>query len=1001
MKKFFSLLLLCVFSGIVFAGNTFEHQMNVNVKRFSIHRSGKGKKKSPIVPQKIDARVAGKYTVAQASSMATSLQWPFSTKLTAPGTLIVTLDDKSTGKISNINWKVNFNLPKRGNGSAGNQTVKYPADAKWKSRRLEITVPGNTTSMQFIVAPVGTNGAEWSFSNLKLAYAPDTIKIAKFTPQADIAPSKWQDIDRADCFFNRHTGLAAEVQTSAKVCYDDKNLYIGYICFEPDMSILKGKLTRRDSNLWEDDCIEVFFFDPVADVVKQFIVNPLNTQFDCERRQAQEGDPYRVKPWDGKWSSKVWKNSDSWEVLLTIPWQTLGFKTVPQHKVTLNIARERAADNGKYMWNCYQGSFGEVDKFAELDLQKGTLTRSRKVEKINYLPKRARKVYKEVLTDIKKDWKCDMSSGDFMLVYQPPAIKKKYNLQSWKSWQKKYLNYHGEAGILGPVYPWVMHKRNTDITLDEFYEIHKKTGLTFPAHIDPSPARAHKMGAMPTFYSPPGRIRVDSSDPAAIKSMCMSIDELAQKFAENPKLKEMISFLEGVDEPANLVAKMYSHTQNPEMKAYLDKLSEKIKTEYGFGKFALPDHYAPLTEDFSFERIAFWRWWNDRYAKHTKTVFEYAKEKLGLETFVLCRNNCGAIDEIDVALVADGKIVAGCDPYPTSAKSQLSMARAMYHTGFCTKLFRDLAPQATVVSYGQAFNYHGGAPTRAELREWVSQALKTGADYLRWYGGGALNQNPELFNEAFEISYQLQNSVPKLKLPSETVTGIYYSDYDRWGLGDRAAHAPYTVYSLLGEQNAMWFRFVSKHKMDLDGIKLLYIPRMRFTDPAITAKLVDYVRNGGTLVVLDPDFMTWNIDKTPVPEREQLIGTKLVKKNLTLPRLRYGRETLPLSKVTHLQLPENGSLHAYDFAGLPAGAKVLAEYADGKPAIIERAFGKGKVIFSAALAFGSSDAATAPQGWKKFTADLGKQAGEKDNQDIWFFELPEVKNKRFKIKYPY
>ncbi|MBO5722082.1 MAG: hypothetical protein J6S19_03100, partial [Lentisphaeria bacterium] len=639
--------------------------------------------------------------------------------------------------------------------------------------------------------------------------------------------------------------------------------------------------------------------------------------------------------------------------------------------------------------------------FAKLDFSKNELVRSRTVEKINYLPQRARKVYKEVLTDIKKEWKCDMSSSDFMLVYQPPAIRKKYNLDSWKNWQKSYLKELARAKILGPVYPWVLHQRNTKLTLDDFYQLHLETGFTMPAHIDPQHARALKMGAKPAEFSPPKRAWVDPGDPALVKSLCMSIDDMAEKFQKEPKLKKLISFLEGIDEPTNRVESLYSIKRNTLYTDFLNKFSEKLKQDYGFGKFGLYDAFAQRDEDFAFKRIAFWRWWNDRYAHHTRTVSQYAKEKLGLQTFVLCRNNCGSIDDTDVALVADGDMVAGCDPYPTSAKASFGMARALYHTGFCTKLFRDLAPKATVVSYGQAFNYHGGAPSRADLREWVNQALKNGADYLRWYGGGALLQNPELFNEAFDISYQLQTSVPKLALPTETKTAIFYSDYDRWGLNDRPSHAPYAIYTLLGEHNAMWFRFISKHKMDLSGIKLLYIPRMRFTDRATTAKIVKFVRDGGTLAVLDPDFLMWNIDKTPVPEREQLIGTKLVKKNLTLPRLLYDKEVLPLSKVAFLELPESGRLHGYDFAQLPAGAKVLATYADGKPAIIERAFGKGKVIFSAALAFGSSDVATAPQGWKKFTANLAKQVGEKTKLDIWFFDLPEVKNKRFKIKYPY
>ena len=77
---------------------------------------------------------------------------------------------------------------------------------------------------------------------------------------------------------------------------------------------------------------------------------------------------------------------------------------------------------------------------------------------------------------------------------------------------------------------------------------------------------------------------------------------------------------------------------------------------------------------------------------------------------------------------------------------------------------------------------------------------------------------------------------------------------------------------------------------------------------------------------------------------------------------------------------------------------MLAKYNDGKPAIIERAVGKGKVIFSAVLPFGTSEAALAPVGWKQFMADRAKAVGEKMNLPIWDFVLPEVTQDKFNVK---
>jgi beta-galactosidase GanA len=268
---------------------------------------------------------------------------------------------------------------------------------------------------------------------------------------------------------------------------------------------------------------------------------------------------------------------------------------------------------------------------------------------------------------------------------------------------------------------------------------------------------------------------------------------------------------------------------------------------------------------------------------------------------------------------------------------------------------------------------------------------------LQWYSASALTSNNEVYNESLEISRFVRN-LPKVKRPTETKTAIFYSDYDRWALLDRPLHAAYSIYSILGEHNGNWFRFVSKNTWQMDGIKLLYIPRMRFTDPDLTAKVKDFVKNGGTAVIFDPDFMLNNIDGSAVPERAEFIGTALKKKSNADMKLTYNKSSLALSKLAHVDLPEIGTIYAYDFAKLPAGAKVLASYGDGKPAIIERAFGKGKVIFSAVMPFGTSAQAIEPGAWKTFFADQAKKIGEKTNLDIWFFELPEVKNKHFNIK---
>ena len=923
-------------------------------------------------------------------------KWPF-TKADSPGTLMVTLAGKITGEVDKINMTVNYNKPNKGNGSAGREIKSFEVKPGDFIKTTEFSIVPDTGGMQYIFGMSGSNDSRLDLFRLTVEYAPDHVKLVKATPNMNVMPSRWTKVPRLDCFFNSANGTAAAVRTYVRVAYDEKNLYVGFVASDPEMNLLKTDVKKQDGPVWEDDCVELFFFDTEHDIVKQFILTPINTKFDCERRQAQAGDPYKTKPWDGKWTSKAWKTKDKWEAAMCIPWTTLGLNGIPTQPMKINFARERFANKERSHWNCYQGGFDEVNNYAQLDFQKNEIIRNRKVERVNYLPKRARKEFKKLLTNEPNNWGGWNWSSEFYLVYQQPSVKARHTLESIIPHQKKMLQAYGEAGIAGPGMPHIMMARNTKLKRADFLEAHKKYGTRFPYVSRLNDSTARKNGAEPYVSLRPGRVSVDPGHPASIAVAKGMIDSIAADLAKEPELKPLVAFIHGIDEPTNAITYIYSKNRNPDQAQIIDKYSDIVKKSTGFGKYGISDAFGKPGKDAMFERIAFWRWWNNNFANYVQTLSKYKAEKLpGYDYMLYNRNTCSGTDTIDVSL-CDGNHVVSCDPYPTSTKAYFGMGRALYHTGFSVKILRDLSPKASVSIYAQSFNYNGGTPVRAELREWASQAIKNGADKLQWYSANALTSNNEVYNESLEISRFVRN-MPKVKLPTETKTAIFYSDYDRWALLDRPLHAAYSIYSILGEHNGNWFRFVSKNTWQMDGIKLLYIPRMRFTDPDLTAKVKDFVKNGGTAVIFDPDFMLNNIDGSAVPERAEFIGTALKKKSNADMKLTYNKSSLALSKLAHVDLPEIGTIYAYDFAKLPAGAKVLASYGDGKPAIIERAFGKGKVIFSAVMPFGTSTQAIEPGAWKNFFADQAKLVGEKGNLDIWFFELPEVKNKHFNIK---
>lgn len=924
----------------------------------------------------------------------------------APGTLIFSWRADYPENVDKNTVSMNFNLPKGPNGSAGKASFAVKSEKGMRDYSQAFTVPYDTAAAQYVLSFQANDAV--NVEKIIVEYAPDHIKTASFTPDPNMPPTQWR-VQQGDCFFDPASLKVATVRTAVKLSWDKENLYIGFIADEPDMRNISQKVTRRDGPLWNDDCVEFFFYDPRRDVAKQFIVNPANTQFDCERRQAQPGDPYKDHPWDGKWQSRIWKMSNRWQAAMVIPWKTLGFDTVPSYPVRVNFARERFQGGMLSHWNCYSGSFAEVENFAVLDFKSGSIQRSRKAAKISYTPARSRKVFDGLVKKEPYHWGGWSWSIEFNYNAHEPAVRKKYTLEQFADYQKMLLENWSKAQISSVRLDLLLNSKTpqTILPFEFFAELTAKHDLRYPYIYGTNSTMLAKQGVMPSIPANipglPGRKHID---PALPESADYVINDrfplIARQLKERPELRNMIAYLQGFDEPCNHIRLLYSRTRNAEQKAWLDEFEKRLKNDTGFGKFGLHDDYGKVNDDDAFRRIAFWRWWNRNFAQYTKRIKAAADKMLpGIPLQVFNRNSCAANDQIDIALCGNDDFIISCDPYPTSARAQFGMGRALYHTGFSVKILRDLAPKAKIAMFGQCFNYWQGVPTRSEVTEWTSQALKNGLQQLRWYGSGVITRNKDLNSEVYNAMLEIQQTVSKfqpLELPQETHTAIYYSDYDRWGLDERPTHAAYTVYALLAEHINCNFRFVSRNNLNLDNIRLLYIPRMRFTDPELTARIMEFVKNGGTAVIFDPDFMKFNIDGSSVPERKILLGTELIKKTVPGNYLICGRNKLSLSKVKHAKSPENETLHAFDLAALPAGAKVLAYYQDKKPALVERAFGKGKVICSAVMPFGSSEAALTPGGWKEFVRSQARAVGEKMDLDIWFFALPETTGKAFRVK---
>lgn len=123
--------------------------------------------------------------------------------------------------------------------------------------------------------------------------------------------------------------LPEDISTYTKMLWDDENLYVAFICSDPD---IWGTLTQRDSHLWKEEVVEVFL-DPDGDGMNyaELEVSPNNTVVDLKI--------VSIKPWKSEigWNMEGLQTAvlvrgtvnrrddldEGWTVEMAIPWASL------------------------------------------------------------------------------------------------------------------------------------------------------------------------------------------------------------------------------------------------------------------------------------------------------------------------------------------------------------------------------------------------------------------------------------------------------------------------------------------------------------------------------------------------------------------------------------------------------------------------------------------------------------------------------------------------------
>ena len=187
----------------------------------------------------------------------------------------------------------------------------------------------------------------------------------------DLDDPVWKQAVRIDSFFqtiNMLRAVSIEGRSEAYVAYTDTSICLAVKGYEEDTQILVARHTDHDSNLWQDDCAEIFFdTDLDQRTFYQIVANTLGTVFDMEY-SAEDTDSSNPSVWNCELRVATRVESTFWSLEMEIPFRGLGGVRVERGAVWgFNLARVRIGSGAEHgAWMTTYGFALRPDRFGLL-----------------------------------------------------------------------------------------------------------------------------------------------------------------------------------------------------------------------------------------------------------------------------------------------------------------------------------------------------------------------------------------------------------------------------------------------------------------------------------------------------------------------------------------------------------------------------------------------------------------------------------------------------------
>ncbi len=848
----------------------------------------------------------------------------------------------------------------------------------WVELVYTFKTPEDLSEVTLFCALENFTGQAW-FDDFSIQEGPDVPAI----PQSD----RWENALVLNPFVLIGEEAAERrlpvAQTELRLRSTGDHLLIRGSCFEPEMGKIEISAAGRDTAVWQDDSVEIFVdAQRSRSSYYQFIINANGAMYD-----ARGGDA-GWSPADIRLSAV--KEKDYWTFELVIPYTAIGYgpteAALPDKPMGFAVFRSRktAVFSERSSWQLWlqKGNFANPALFVPILAGSGTQGKT-----FHFLTRgQAEDSMRPPLA-----WQLDDPLYEELMTSQPLHRATGTILN---------IGFRGNGLSVGETafalqHGMKKHYAETNALMQKMRSVYNSTSV-------PPKERLlqydQKIGAMPmiqfggahyqhafrpdapmfkhfagAFFYPDTRVQETYAKhvKALLENNLDVIDEIT--------LGHEGRFLYFSREYYDAIRKTYIEN---DPKTW-NQMEDQAKRKYGHGKTGFPVSHESATP---LERMVFQRF---VFAEYNKGIHRLAAELRQIKPDIRL------ISELDPDGVKPyfyeqsvGAYDLMCQQMPWGHGS--NRQSVAFHCKFLT----DLAE--TPARGGPHIEHYFVSLNPVEVNEVISSIFRAGGTSLQlwlndWFGKtlGDYYGAPERLHEIVSICQHIA-SMRKLNFP-EADTAILYSNINQtarsWALTGGVGGGHEEAFTVLGPRIRTWFKFLSDTQLELgrascSDFKVIYDPGSQYFPEDIYIKLLDYVKNGGKLVVADPLSYSLRTDGSK-RDTTALLGVSTA-------------EEIPvpgeMSFMQHPDFPEcsrRGVLvtgAARRLQPVSPATSALATYPDGTVALAIHKLGRGQVITFASTPFNST--LYGSKTWWDFFRAFQIDLGCKVDQKIWRFRFP-------------